>query len=171
MTPSSADIVSATRQATALSARNDQAMQTFMGWLTARAETTDEDQYAIMASVIGEIMSSGNVAELLAERSPLKARELIGAPLILHGFEIREGDYEESIVGFYAALTVSRPGSDETRIVTCGGTKVMAKLMMLDHLINQEGSEDEWPLLIMFTEKKTSKNYGVLDIVRPQVTQ
>lgn len=170
-TPTGGDIALAVRTRSALAQRNEMAMQTFMEWATARAETTDEDQYAIMASVVGEIMGSANVAELMAERSPLHARDLIGKPLILYGFELRQGDYEESAVGFYAAMTCGRPGSDETRIVTCGGTKVLAKLMMLESFINDPSNDEDWPQIFWFTAKRTKAGNTVLDIVRPEITE
>lgn len=169
--PTGEEVALARQTSSALRQNNEAAMQTFIEWCTTKAETTDEDQFNIMASVIGEITRSGNVAEMMAERAPLHARDLIGKPLILHGFEIREGDYEESMIGFYAALTCGRPGSAETRIVTCGGMKVMVKLMMLEHFISQEDSTEEWPQVFWFTEKRTKKGYGVLDITRPEITE
>lgn len=168
-TPSSAEVAEAVHTGQILAKRNDAAVQTFMEWVAAKAETTDEDQYAIMASVMGEIMTAPNLAEMMQERSTLHARDLIGRPLILFGFEVREGDYEESPIGFYAALTVGRPGSDMTRIVTCGGMKVLVKLMMMENFINRDDTDDTWPQPIIFTEKKTKKGYGVLDIIRPDV--
>lgn len=137
-------------------------MQTFIEWQVARAETTDEDQYALMASIISEIMEAESASEVLEERSALHARDIVNVPLLMHGFELRQGTYEDSQTGYYAAITVSRQGSDATRIVTCGGMKVLAKLMMLDRF-------GEWPQLFYFTEKKTSNGYGVLDIVKPQI--
>lgn len=137
-------------------------MQTFIDWQIERASTTDEDQYALMASIISEIMESANAEEVLQEKSALHARDITMVPLLMHGFELREGTYEDSQTGYYAAITVSRAGSDSTRVVTCGGMKVLAKLMMLDRF-------GEWPQLFYFTEKRTSNGYGVLDIVRPQV--
>lgn len=168
-TLSSEDAVEAVHTGQVLAQRNDAAVRTFMEWVTSKAETTDEDQYNIMASVMGEIMTSGNLAEMMEERATLHARDLIGRPLILFGFEIREGDYEESQIGFYAALTVGRPGSDMTRVVTCGGMKVLVKLMMMENFISQEDTEETWPQPIVFTEKKTRKGYGVLDIIRPEI--
>jgi len=99
---------------------------------------------------------------LLAERSAIHARDAIGIPLLVHGFSLRAGDYEDSTINHYAALECSREGSDETRIITCGGMKVLAKLMMLERF-------GEWPQIIVFTSKQTSKGYGVLDIVKPVV--
>lgn len=158
--PSGAEVAAAQAAAGTVVTRHEQNMQTFIQWQVERATTTDEDQYAVMASIISEIMDATDVAEVLQERSALHARDILGVPLILHGFELREGTYEDSQTGYYAALTVSRAGSDATRIVTCGGMKVLAKLMMLDRF-------GEWPQVIYFTEKKTSNGYGVLDIIKP----
>jgi hypothetical protein len=168
--PTGEEIAETVRTGNVLAQRNDAAMQTFMTWVTQRADTTDDDQYAIMASVMGEIMTSNNVASLMEERAPLHARDVVGRPLILFGFEIREGQYEDSAIGFYAALTCGRAGSDETRVITCGGMKVLAKLMMLEMFIERDDNDDTWPQPIVFTEKQTRKGYGVLDIVRPAIT-
>lgn len=169
--PASGDVEDTRRTSTALQKANEASMQTFLTWCTSKAETTDEDQFAMMAAVIGEITRSENMAQLMEERAPLHARDLIGRPLILHGVEIREGKYEDSPIGFYAALTCGRAGTDETRIVTCGGMKVMAKLMMIEHFINDPKTDDEWPVIFWFTEKTTSKGFGVLDIVRPEIVR
>lgn len=140
--------------------RNDEIVQDFVTWLTERAETTDEDQFAIMAAVISEIMAADNVADALREMSTLSAKDMVGVPLILHGFEVRQGDFEESSLGFYAAMTVSRPGVEGSRILTCGGMKVMVRLRKLADL-------GEWPQLVTFTAKTTGKGFTVLDLVRP----
>lgn len=169
--PTGEELQEAVHTGQALATRNEAAMQTFMTWITQRATTTDDDQYAMMAAIMGEIMSSGNVAELMEERSALHARDIVGNPLILFGFEIREGQYEESAIGFYAALTCGRPGSSMTRVVTCGGMKVLAKLMMLEMFIDDPNNDDTWPQVIIFTEKRTSKGNTVLDIVRPTVVK
>lgn len=160
--PSRQDIEAAKAAAGTVVTRHEQNMQTFIQWQVDRATTTDEDQYAVMASIISEIMDAKDAAEVLQERSALHAKDILNVPLIMHGFELREGTYEDSQTGYYAAITVSRAGSDATRIVTCGGMKVLAKLMMLDRF-------GEWPQVIYFTSKNTSNGYSVLDIVKPAV--
>lgn len=144
---------------TATAEANNAAMQTFINWLVERADTTDEDQYALMASIMSEIIASANPDEVLREKSTMKAGDVVGQPLLLHGFEIRAGDYEESMLEHYAALTVSRPGAEGTRILTCGATKVLMKLYALD-------KHGEWPQAIMFTSKAGKKG-NILDMVRP----
>ena len=139
-----------------------QNMQTFLDWLVAKAQTTDEDQYAVMASIISEIMEATSVEEAMAEKSALHARDIIGIPLLVHSFEIRAGEYEDSQTGHYAALHCSRQGSDQTRVITCGAMKVLAKLCKLEQL-------DAFPVAFWFTEKQSSKGYGVIDMVTPSL--
>lgn len=158
--PSGAEIETAKAAVGVVQQRNQAVMQSFMNWMVERATTTDEDQFNVMASIVSEILASNSPAELLAERSAVSGRDIVGQALLLHGFELRAGDFEDSMVGHYAAMTMSRPGSEETRIVTCGGMKILAKLYKLDEF-------DEWPQVVVFTEKKTSKGYGVLDMVSP----
>lgn len=165
--PSSREIALAGEVKSAIQVRNGAAMQTFMEWCVARGQTTDEDQYDLMASIIGEIMTAQNMAELMEERAPLHGRDLVGKVLLLHGFEIREGSYEESPIGYYAAMTCSTPHSEHMRIVTCGAAKVLAKLMMIEHLISREDTEDDYPVLFWFTARVAKSGNTVLDIVTP----
>lgn len=137
----------------------NQAFESFTQWLVERADTTDDDQYAIMASIMADIMNSANPEEVLREQSTMRAADVVGQPLLLHGFEIRAGEYEDSLMQHYAALTVSRPGAESTRVLTVGATKVLMKLYALDQF-------GEWPQLIMFTSK-VGKKGAILDIVRP----
>lgn len=142
--------------------KNEAIMQDFVTWLVSKADTTDEDQYALMASIVAEIRSAASPEEVLRERSALHVRDILNTPLIMHGFEIREGSYEESELNYYAAITVGRAGRDDTRVVTVGATKVLAKLWALE-------SMNEWPQVIWFTAKQTSKGFTAFDIVRPAV--
>lgn len=140
-------------------ARHGQIFQTFIDWLVERAQTTDEDQHAIMAAIMADVLASESIEEVLRERATLSAGDVLNMPLLLHSFEIREGDYEDSLTGFYAALTVSKPGTDKTRVVTTGANKVMAKLCALDRF-------GEWPQLVKFTAKTARSGNDVIDIVR-----
>lgn len=156
------DVAVATEIMGTMAQRNEAVVQNFIQWLADKADTTDEDQYAVMASIIGEIMQAENVAEALAERNAASAKDLVNRPLILHGFDIREGSFEESEIPFYAALTMSVPGTESTRLVTCGGMKVLAVLRKLEEF-------GEWPQLVMFTAKETKKGFTALNLVRPTV--
>lgn len=139
---------------------NEQHMQNFIQWMTDRANTTDEDQYAIMASILGDIMEAENPQQAMAEQSALSMRDRVGQVFILHGFEIRGGDYEESLFQHYAVLTVSSPGSAKTRIMTTGATKVLFRLYALDQF-------GEWPIPFRITGKEGKKG-TILDIVTPE---
>jgi hypothetical protein len=156
------DVAVATQIMGTMVQQNQAIVENFIEWLAFKADTTDEDQYAVMASIIGEIMQSANVAEALAERNAASAKDLINRPLILHGFDIREGSFEESEIPFYAALTMSAPGADGTRLVTCGGMKVLAILRKLEEF-------GEWPQLVMFTAKETKKGFTALSLVRATI--
>lgn len=140
--------------------RNEAIMQDFLVWLASKANTTDEDQYALMASIVAEIRSADSPEEVLRERSSLHVRDILNTPLIIHGFEIREGDYEDSDLNFYAAITCGRQGTDTTRVITCGAMKVLAKLWRLDDM-------GQWPHVVWFTGKQTSKGYTAIDMVSP----
>ncbi|SRR5581483_2420506 len=149
----------AANAADATKAANDAAMQTFVTWLTERADQGDEELYDVMASIMADMVQADSAEELLKEATVLHAKEILNQPLVLHSFDIREGQYEDSLLGFYAALTVSRPGMERTRIVTCGATKVLMKLYNLERI-------GEFPVLFMF-KSKPGKKGDILDIVKP----
>ena len=142
--------------------KNEAIMQDFVTWLVGKADTTDEDQYALMASIIADIRQSSSPEEVLRERSALHVRDILNTPLVLHGFEIRQGDFEDSELNYYAAMTVGRQGREDTRVVTSGATKVLGKLWVLEEM-------GVWPQVIWFTGKQTSKGYQSLDMVSPTV--
>lgn len=152
------DLATAATAAEVTKARNDAAMQTFVTWLTERADQGDEELYDVMASIMSDMLQADNAADLLKESTVLHAKEILNTPLILHSFDIREGSYEDSLLGFYAAMTVSRPGMDQTRIITCGATKVLMKLYNLERI-------GEMPVLFWF-KSKPGKKGDILDIVR-----
>lgn len=140
----------------------DLVMQSFIQWCVEHASGTDEDTNAMMQEILVDILLKDNIADALRESAPLGADELVGVPLILHNFQIREGDHAESLIGFYAALTVSRAGFEGTRVVTCGGMKVLARLKKIDEF-------DAFPCPVMFTSKKTKKGNTILDMVTPEM--
>lgn len=145
---------------------NKAALQTFIDWLAERANTTDEDQFEIMAQITAEILTAPDMASLMSEATTLHARDVIGVPMLMHGFEIREGTFESGPFPFYAAITCSRPDAERSRIVTCGAAKVLAKLKRMEELITDENTGDEWPQVFWFTEKQVANGNTVLDIVR-----
>lgn len=143
--------------AASTNAENKEHLQNFMNWMVQRADSTDEDQYEVMASIMGEIMNAANPAEALAEKSTVRISDVVGRPFLLHSFEIRAGDYEESMFQHYAALTISPPGVAQTRIATTGASKILMRLYALDQF-------DEWPQPIMFTSK-VGKKGNIYDMI------
>lgn len=142
----------------ALKDADQEMMQTFINWLVERASGSDEDTFAVMASIMRDILDGDSAEEVLRERQTLSAKNIPNVPLILHQFEIREGQYEDSLFGYYAAMTVSRPGLDGTRIVCCGANKVLMKLYALDRI-------GEWPQVFWFKVRDGKKGV-IIDMVR-----
>lgn len=155
-----AEELAATEEAVAaLKAQKGELLQGFVNWLVERASGTDADTYETMESILRDILEGADAEEVLRERSTVRAHDLVNKPLILHSYEIREGDYEESMFQHYAAMTVGRVGFDGTRVVCCGATKVLMKLYALDRF-------DPLPLTVMFTEKDGKKG-PIIDLVQP----
>lgn len=151
------DLSRAAGAADATKQANDEAMQTFVQWLAETADQGDEELYEVMASIMSDMLQAENPEQLLKESTVLHAQDILGHPLILHDFDIREGQYEDSLLGFYAALTVSRPGMQQTRIVTCGATKVLMKLYNLRRI-------GTFPVPFMF-KGKPGKKGTIIDMV------
>lgn len=160
-------IVQAKQAAGAIAARNQEAAQALGQWCLSKATTTDADQFDVMANMVAEILAADNLADALTKKMPRHAREYIGKPFVLTGFSIREGEYEQSQLPFYAALDATDPDTGASFVITCGGVKTLAVLMKMEYEIAREDTDDEWPQVVMLVETKTSKGYGVIDLVRP----
>lgn len=135
-------------------------MKTLVVWLAQKASGTDDDTYAAYESMMAEIMGAENIAEVLEEKTPMHGKEYLDKPFLLHGFQIREGEFEEG-APFYGVLDIEIPKTGQRRVVTCGGWIVLAQLARFE----QEG---EWPIPMKLRGKKTSKGYTALRLVNPE---
>lgn len=135
-------------------------MTQLIDYLAVRAQETDADTYAAMESVMREIFDAPDAASVLTEKMPIHGKEFVNKPFLCMGFTVREGEFEDGSP-FYAVLDVRLNGGKESRVVTCGGWKVLAKLAKLDMI-------GEWPQVMQIIGKETKKGYTVLDIVRPE---
>lgn len=109
------------------------AFQSFIDWLTAKADGGDEDTMAALVDLVEEMAHADSPAAVLAGGYPLHAEEVIDRPLGVYGVKIRQGEFEENEnLGFYAVMDVELLDTMQRRWVTCGGHKVLAKLYGLD---------------------------------------
>ena len=164
---SQGSIVAARTAAGAVQARNQEAAAALGQWCLSKATTNDSDQFDVMANMVAEILAADNLADALTKKMPRHAREFLNRPFVLTGFDIREGEYEESQLPFYAALHATDPDTGANFIITSGGVKTLAVLMKMEFEIQRDDTDDEWPQVVMLQETKTSKGFGVIDLVRP----
>lgn len=137
------------------------AMQTMAEWLAERAKYTEDDEFAAMERIIAETLRSETPDEVLRQKLPIHARDVLDRPMALKDFRLVEGEYEGDFP-FYAAMEVTFGNPPEDHVVTCGGLRVLAQLKALDDL-------GEWPQVIEIKQsrKPTRKGYWPLRLERP----
>lgn len=138
------------------------ALMALTNWLVDTASRSDEDDWAAMEKSVARILNNeGSAEDILKQDLPISGKGFLNRAFLIHGFTLTESDHEEGMP-FYANLDVTLAMGGERRILNVGGTKVLAKLMMLDRL-------GEWPLPAMLVGTETKKGHLILDIVKPEI--
>jgi hypothetical protein len=120
----------------------------FVDWLSKKAEENDDDTIQALVDVIREMATATSPAEVLAGGYPLHAREVLGRPMLVTGVKIRQGNWEDNNgLGFYAVMDVVFMDTEQVRVVTCSGKRVLVKLWGLDVM-------DGFPIPMTISEKK-----------------
>lgn len=133
-------------------------LASFVDWLAEKATGNDDDTVQSLIDAIREMATASSPAEVLAGGTPTHAREVLDRPMLITAIKIREGDFEESgNLGYYAAMDVVFIDTEQVRIVTCGGSKVLAKLWQLDIM-------NAWPQAVYIREKTLKNGHGVLNL-------
>ncbi len=135
------------------------ATQTLVQWLADKAQAGDMDTFAAMEAAIARMLQSESPDQVLAEDMPLHGREFLDTPFTCLSFSLREGEFEEGSP-FYALLECKLGGNGERRVLSVGGWKVLAQLMMLDKL-------EAFPVVLVIRGKKTRQGFTVLSLQRP----
>lgn len=135
------------------------ATKALIGWLAEKANRGDEATWEDMENIIRQMLTSDTPDEVLRTQAPIHGKDFVDTPFGLHRIEVREGDYEEGSP-FYAVMHVTIGSPPENRVITCGGWRVLAQLMMLDNM-------DDWPQIMMIRAAETRKGYKALRLERP----
>jgi hypothetical protein len=138
------------------------AMRSMAEWLAEKATYTEEDEWASMERIISEVLQSETPDEVLRQKLPVHARDILNRPMALNGFRVIEGDYEDAVIPFYLALEVTYGNPPEPHVVTCGGLTMLAQIKVLDDI-------GDWPQVIEIRQKDkpTKKGYHPLRLHRP----
>lgn len=135
------------------------ATQSLVQWLAEKATEGDMDTFAAMEAAIARMMQSESPDQVLAEDMPLHGKDFLDTPFTCSGFSLREGEFEEGSP-FYAMLEVTVGNTGERRVISVGGWKVLAQLMMLDIM-------EAFPVVLIIRGRPTRKGYTVLSLQRP----
>jgi hypothetical protein len=101
-----------------------------------------------MDGIIQQVLNADSPAAVLTPVEPLQARDMVGVPLMLVGWELAQSEYDAGSP-FYANMAVLTPGGDPS-IVNCGHKKVLAQLIKLEEF-------GQYPYKVVFITRGTSK--------------
>ena len=120
----------------------------FDQFLTTAQADPGEDRVDPYERIIAQILSADTPDAVLTPVEPVRASDLVGVNLLLHGFDLTKSDYD---VGspFYANMHVERADSGEPLVVNCGHKKVIAQLVKLREF-------DQFPYQVMLMTRGTS---------------
>ena len=115
---------------------------------TAQADSGDQE-IDPFERIIAQILSADTPDAVLTPVEPVRAQDLVGVNLLLHGFDLTKSDYD---VGspFYANMHVERADTGEPLVVNCGHKKVIAQLVKLREF-------DQFPYQVMLMTRGTSQ--------------
>lgn len=129
------------------------AVQALNQFLAERATVANEADTAV-AEIIAQVLSAKSVDEVLADIPSLGMRELIGRPLIIHGYKAHQSSYE-ALASWFAYCDITLLDTNERRGCTTGAQVVLAQLMSLT-------LKDAFPVKVMpvkATKKPTASGY------------
>jgi hypothetical protein len=134
-------------------------LQDLMGWCIERAAVDTADQWAVMAAEVARIMQGADAVEVLSESKTVNGKDVAGKPFIATGFTLMQSDFTEGWP-FYANISATINADGETRIINCGGIKVIASLRRLEEL-------EAFPTAMVVKATTTKGGNTVLDLVMP----
>jgi hypothetical protein len=134
-------------------------LQQLIDWCAEQVANQGEDNMAVSEDMVRRMLTADSPEEVLREEVPKSGKDFIGIPLLLVDWRINESDYEDG-EGFpyYASLRVMVGNPPESRVINCGGIKVMAAIMRLVQL-------GEFRQFVKLTGKKNKAGRTPLNLV------
>ena len=112
-----------------------------------KGEWTDPERDP-MDSIIEQVLRADSPAAVLTPVDALQARDYVGVPLMLLGWQPNESDYDAGSP-VYASLAVLMPGG-EPNVMNCGHKKVLAQLVKLNEF-------NQYPYKVKFITRGVSR--------------
>jgi len=124
----------------------------FDRFLIDRNQESADPEIDAYQAIIEQILTAESPDDVLTPIEAKKASDMVDVPLILHGFEMNESEYDAGSP-FYASMKVVNALTGEPCVVNCGHKRVLAQLVKLDQF-------QQYPYQVMFKEQGKSKKSG-----------
>lgn len=117
-------------QVPAFTTMDDRVVSKYLDDMKAAADRSDDD---VQRAIIGRILRSDTVADILAPQAIEHARDLVDQPLTIKSVRVQESDFDEG-PGIYAVCEAEVLDDGRTTTFSCGGSNVLAQLYRLAQL-------------------------------------
>ena len=124
----------------------------FSRWLTDEKAKEGEPDVSAHQRIIEQVLNANSPDEVLTPVEAESAKDMVGIPLILHGFDLNESEFDVG-TPFYASMKCVNYTTGEPAAVNCGHKKIIAQLMKLEQFT-------QYPYHIMVRETGKSKVTG-----------
>lgn len=124
----------------------------FDKWLTDEKSREGEPDVSPHQRIIEQVLNASSPDEVLTPVEAESAKDMVGIPLILHGFDLNESEFDAGSP-FYASMKCVNYTTGEPTVVNCGHKKMIAQLIKL-------GQFGQFPYNVMVKEQGRSKVSG-----------
>jgi hypothetical protein len=142
------------------------ALDNLLEWLVAEADAMKDDELALgMEAIVRQVLSATDMAQVLRKTMPISGGDVVGVPMLLGDFTIRESEFEGSkSLPYYASLQVMMGDPPEPRVINVGSIKVLAQLKRMREL-------GQWPVVVMVEEARAAKKGESAPLTLTEVPQ
>lgn len=122
-------------------------------YLMSENDGGEQDTLQSYRMIIDQILNSNTPEDVLTPVEAVSARDMVGRPFILHGFDVNQSEFD---VGspFYASMKVTFLEDDVKAVVNTGNQAVMAQLIRLSQF------ENGFPQSVVIREGRKPNKYG-----------
>lgn len=127
------------------------ALDNLLAWLISESADPDAESAAGMEAIVRQVLMAENPTQVLRQSLPMAGSDVVGVPMLLNDFTIRQSEFEGSKgLPYYASMQVMMGEPPEPRVINTGAIKVLAQLKRLREL-------DQWPLVVTLEEARAAK--------------
>lgn len=127
------------------------AVDALMQWLDAMCQSNDPNSNAGLEAIIGQVLSSEDMASVFRQTLPQSAQDFLDVPMLWTGVRILPSEFEEGGgAPYYASLSVQVGNPVEHRVINTSSWRVLAQVMMTVE-------NDAFPQVVMLIEAAKAK--------------